>query len=78
MKRHQTLSLPSHVPERSSPSRVWPFRRLTSEKGKGANAKATRGPVRPPAGRPRAAQQLWSRQTIIGVKNARNGKSLAI
>jgi hypothetical protein len=58
------LSLLPHVPERSSPSRVrfaaqnrraldgsGPFRRLTNEKGKRANAKPFCGSVRPPVGR---------------------------
>jgi hypothetical protein len=64
------LSLPPHLPERSSPSRVrsaaqnrraldrsGPFRKLVSDKGKGATEKATPlalgGRVQPPVGRPR-------------------------
>jgi hypothetical protein len=74
------LSLLPHVPERSSPSRVrfaaqkpraldgsGPFRRFPEirESGQMQSAPAC-GRVLPPVGRPRAARQVWSRQTIIG------------
>ena len=73
------LSLLPYLPERSSPSRVrfaahkpraldrsGPFRRLSNEKGKRANAKPACGRVLPPVGRPQLHQKFGADKTIIG------------
>jgi hypothetical protein len=61
---------PSAAPKPRALDGCGPFRRFPNEKGKAASAKTNphsiRGSVRPLVGRPRAAQQVWSRQNIIG------------